>query len=282
MAPGLRRVVAENPSKFTAWGTGTYIVGEGEVAIIDPGPDLDAHVAALLDAVDGEVVTHVLITHTHADHSPATAAVVAATGATTYGHGPHPVADRDTADDTGEDTAEEHGDLSFRPDVAVRHGDVVHVGRHELECVFTPGHISNHVCWSWRDAGALFSGDHVMGWSTSVISPPEGRVRDYLDSLRLLLDRDESVYYPTHGPPITSPHDHVRALIDHRLGRERQILVLLDVEPRTVPELVEVMYSDVREELHEPAGRSVAAHLVALVDIGVVAGPDGDGRYRRR
>ncbi len=246
MAPGLRRVVAENPSKFTAWGTGTYIVGDGEVAIIDPGPDLDSHVGALLDAVRGESVTHVLITHTHADHSPATAAVVAATGATTYGYGPHPVAAHDDADaDAGaEERGEEHGDLAFRPDVEVRHGDVVRVGSHDLECVFTPGHISNHVCWSWRDAGALFSGDHVMGWSTSVISPPEGRVHDYLDSLRLLLDRDESVYYPTHGPPITSPHDHVRALLDHRLERERQIVSLLGAGARTVPELVAVMYAE--------------------------------------
>ncbi len=247
-----------------------------------PVPTSTRTFAALLDAVDGEVVTHVLITHTHADHSPATAAIVAATGATTYGHGPHPVGGGGATGDATDDAAEEHGDLAFRPDVAVRHGDVVHVAGHELECVFTPGHISNHVCWSWRGAGALFSGDHVMGWSTSVISPPEGRVRDYLDSLRLLLERDESVYYPTHGPPITSPHDHVRALLEHRLGRERQILVLLDAEPRTVPELVEVMYADVRQELHEPAGRSVSAHLVALVDAGVVAGPDGDGHYQRR
>ena len=150
MAPGLRRVVAENPSKFTVWGTGTYIVGEGEVAIIDPGPDLDAHVAALLDVLRGESVSHVLITHTHADHSPASAAIVAATGATTYGYGPHPVA---AHDDDAEEHGEEHGDVSFRPDVEVRHGDVVRIGDHELECVFTPGHISNHVCWSWRGSG---------------------------------------------------------------------------------------------------------------------------------
>ena len=286
MAPGLRRVVAENPSKFTAWGTGTYIVGDGRVAIIDPGPDLDEHVAALLAAVEGETVTHVLITHTHADHSPAAAAIVAATGATTYGYGPHPVEplDPDAAGqpDPARSDAEEHGDLAFRPDVVVRHGDVVHVGDQELECVFTPGHISNHVCWSWRDAGALFSGDHVMGWSTSVISPPEGRVTDYLDSLRLLLARDETVYYPTHGPPITSPHEHVRALLEHRLERERQIVALLGDGPRTVAELVAIMYADVRPELHEPAGRSVTAHLIALIDAGRVVGPDDADRYRVR
>ncbi len=275
MAPGLRRIVAPNPSKYTAWGTGTYLVGDGPVAIIDPGPALAEHVEALLRAVHGEAVTHVLITHTHGDHSPAAAAIVDATGAATYGYGPHPVAaDAEVPD------AEEHADLAFRPDVTVRHGDVVRVGEHELECVHTPGHLSNHVCWSWRNAGALFSGDHVMGWSTSVISPPDGRISDYLDSLRLLLDRDEAVYYPTHGPPITSPHDHVRALLEHRLERERQIVSLLRAGPRRVGELVAVMYADVRPELHEPAGRSVTAHLIALAEAGTVAGPDDEDRYR--
>ncbi len=280
MAPGLRRIVAPNPSKYTAWGTGTYLVGDGPVAIIDPGPALDEHVEALLRAVDGETVTHVLITHTHGDHSPAAAAIVDATGATTYGYGPHPVVPDADVPDAEVPDAEEHADLAFRPEVAVRHGDVVRVGEHELECVHTPGHLSNHVCWSWRNAGALFSGDHVMGWSTSVISPPDGRISDYLDSLRLLLDRDEAVYYPTHGPPITSPHDHVRALLEHRLERERQIVSLLRAGPRRVGELVAVMYADVRPELHEPAGRSVTAHLIALAEAGAVAGPDDEDRYR--
>ena len=274
VAPGLRRVVAENPSKYTAWGTGTYIVGEGEVAIIDPGPALDAHIEAVLDAVGGEIVTHVLVTHTHADHSPAAAAIATRTGAPIYAFGPHP-ADADAHSEGG---PEEHGDRDFVPDVVVAHGDVIEGDGFSFECLYTPGHISNHVCFAARDLGALFPGDHVMGWSTTVVSPPDGRIADYLASLRMLLDRDESTYYPTHGPPVTEPHAHVRALLDHRLEREAQILELLAGAPRTVEELVAVMYADVREELHRPAARSVGAHLVKLIEDALVT-TDGE-RYR--
>ena len=272
VAPGIRRVVADNPSKFTAWGTGTYIVGRGRVAVIDPGPALDAHVDAVLAAVAGETVTHLLITHTHADHSPAAAALRERTGAPTYGFGPHPA---------GADAeSEEHGDLAFVPDVAVRDGDVITGDGFAFECLHTPGHISNHVCYAERTTGSLFPGDHVMGWSTTVISPPDGRIPDYLANLRRLLGRDESVYYPTHGPPITDPEPFVAALVEHRLERERQILDQLAGGPRTIPEVVAVLYADVRPELHEPAGRSVHAHLVALTEAGAVAGPDADDRYR--
>jgi len=271
VAPGLRRVVANNPSKFTAWGTGTYLLGRGEVAIVDPGPALDSHVEAVLAAVEGERVTHLLITHTHADHSPAAAAIQAATGATTVGFGPHPL----TADTGGE----EHGDAAFVPDLAVVHGERLQVAGVEVECLHTPGHISNHLCFAVAEQGALFSGDHVMGWSTSVIPPPDGRVADYLRSLELLLDRDEAVYYPTHGPPITEPRTYVRQLIAHRQERERQILELLPSAPRTPEELVAVLYVGVRPELHEPAARSVRAHLVKLVEEGRVVGPDAEDRY---
>ena len=277
VAPGLRRIVADNPSKFTAWGTGTYIVGDEAVVVIDPGPALDTHVDALLRVLRGESLAAVLITHTHADHSPAAAALCAATGASTFAFGPHPVDEGTESTDS-----EEHGDVDFVPDVEVGHGDVLQFGGATFECLHTPGHISNHVCYSWSGGDALFTGDHVMGWSTSVISPPEGRVPDYLDSLRLLLGRDETVYYPTHGPPITSPHAHVRALLEHRLERERQIVALLGDGPRTVAELVAVMYADVRPELHEPAGRSVTAHLIALIEAGRVVGPDDADRYSVR
>ena len=269
VAPGLRRVVAENPSKYTAWGTGTYLVGEGDVAIVDPGPQLDAHVDALLAAVAGETVTHLLVTHTHADHSPAAAAVKELTGATTYGFGPHPPDARSES--------EEHGDVAFVPDVEVRHGDVIEGPGFEFECLHTPGHISNHICYAERRRGILFPGDHVMGWSTSVISPPDGRVADYLDGLRLLLARGEAPFFPTHGPPITDPAPHVQALLDHRLEREQQVVDLLSDGRRTVAELVAVMYADVRAELHEPAARSVGAHLVKLVDEGRVARDDRYG-----
>ncbi len=263
--PGIRRVVAENPNKFTAWGTGTYLVGEGDVAVVDAGPASEEHAAAVLRAVEdaGGRVTHLLVTHTHADHSPATALLRERTGATTYGFGPHPVAaDADAA------PAEEHGDLDFVPDVAVRHGDVVEGPTFRFECLHTPGHISNHVCYSERRRNVLFPGDHVMGWSTSVISPPDGRIADYLASLRLLLDRDETTYLPTHGPQIDDPRPYVAALVEHRLERERQIVGQLSLGPRTPEEIVAVLYADVRQELHEPAARSVRAHLVALVEAG--------------
>jgi glyoxylase-like metal-dependent hydrolase (beta-lactamase superfamily II) len=274
VAPGIRRVVARNPTKFTGWGTGTYVIGEGDVAVVDPGPDDPAHVDALLAGLAGETVRVVLVTHTHADHSPATAALVARTGATTYGFGPHPPG----ADDGGE----EHGDRRFTPDVALRDGDVVEGPGFRVEALHTPGHISNHLCFAERTRGVLLTGDHVMGWSTTVIPPPDGRVADYLASLRRLLDRTEARYLPTHGPPIDDPVPYVAALLEHRLDRERQILAELSAAPRTIAELVATLYADVRAELHEPAARSVRAHLVKLVEEGrASAEPEGDEeRYR--
>lgn len=264
MAPGLRRVVANNPSKFTYRGTGTYIVGQGRVAIVDPGPDDADHIAAVLAAVDGEQVDVLLITHTHRDHSPAARAVTEATGAVAYGFGPHPAAD----DDDGK--SEERGDIEFAPDAAVIHGDVVEGPGWSFECLYTPGHISNHIAYRWREAAGVFTGDHIMGWSTTVIPPPDGNMTDYLASLRLLADSPgDRVYWPTHGPPVTQPQALVEALYSHRLDRERQILACLATGPKTISEMVEVMYADVAPELHEPASRSVLAHLIAMT---------GDGR----
>ncbi|MCQ3809636.1 MAG: MBL fold metallo-hydrolase [Acidimicrobiia bacterium] len=270
MAPGLRRVMANNPSKFTYRGTGTYIVGQGRVAIVDPGPDDADHVAAVLAAVDGEQVEALLITHTHRDHSPASRAVAEATGAPAYGFGPHP------ASDTDDGKSEERGDTDFAPDMAVVHGDVVEGPGWSFECLYTPGHISNHVAYRWREADGVFTGDHIMGWSTTVIPPPDGNMTDYLSSLRLLADSPgDRVYWPTHGPPVTEPHALVEALYAHRLDRERQILECLATGPQTIAEMVEVMYADVATELHEPAARSVLAHLIAMVGDGRVD-TDGD------
>jgi glyoxylase-like metal-dependent hydrolase (beta-lactamase superfamily II) len=272
VAPGVQRVVANNPSKFTAWGSGTHLLGEDRVMVVDPGPDDPDHVAAVLAAVGDRTVTHLLITHAHADHSPAARAIQAATGAPTYGIGPHPPG--------ADDQSEEHGDVDFVPDVVVHDGDLLESDGLRVEVLHTPGHLSNHACYAELHRRCLFPGDHVMGWSTTVISPPAGNVADYVANLRRLLERDETVYFPTHGPPITDPQPYVRALIEHRLARERQILDQLSLGPRTIPQIVEVLYADVRPELHEPAGRSVHAHLLGLIDDGQVVADD-DGRYRR-
>lgn len=270
MAPGLRRVMADNPSKFTYRGTGTYIVGQGRVAIVDPGPDDADHVAAVLAAVDGEQVEALLITHTHRDHSPASRAVAEATGAQAYGFGPHPASDTDGG------KSEERGDIDFDPDMAVVHGDVVEGPGWSFECLHTPGHISNHIAYRWREVPGVFTGDHIMGWSTTIIPPPDGNMTDYLASLRLLADSpSDRVYWPTHGPPVTEPHALVEALYAHRLDRERQILECLAAGPQTIAEMVGAMYADVPSELHEPAARSVLAHLIAMTGDGRV-GTDGE------
>jgi glyoxylase-like metal-dependent hydrolase (beta-lactamase superfamily II) len=246
------------------------VVGDGEVAVVDAGPASEEHAAAVLAAVEsrGDRVTHLLVTHTHADHSPATALLQERTGATTYGFGPHPAAAVAPSEaGLSEAGVEEHGDLDFVPDVAVRHGDVIEAPSFRFECLHTPGHISNHVCYAERTRGLLFTGDHVMGWSTTVITPPDGRIADYLASLRLLLDREESTYLPTHGPLIEEPRAFVASLIEHRLERERQVLDQLARGPRTVEALVEVMYADV--------------HLIALEEASAVV-ELADGRFSLR
>jgi glyoxylase-like metal-dependent hydrolase (beta-lactamase superfamily II) len=269
LTPLIRRVIARNPSAFTFHGTGTYIVGRGKVAIIDPGPEIAEHVDALLDAVRGETVTHILVTHTHSDHSPATRAVQKATGATVYGFGPHPAPPPGVQ-------AQESGDHDFRPDVTVADGDVVAGAGWTMEALYTPGHISNHLCFGLREEAALFSGDHVMGWSTSVISPPDGNMRDYFASLRKLLPRTDQLYYPTHGAPIPEPQDFVRKFIAHREEREQQIAACIRNGTTTIPEMVAVMYKDVPKALHGAAARSVLAHMIHMQETGRVLA-DGDG-----
>ncbi len=276
LSPLVRRVIAENPSLFTFRGTGTYIVGRGEVAIIDPGPDLAGHVAALLDAVKGETVSHILITHTHRDHSPAAAAIKQATGAKTYGFAPHPRREAGAE-------IEEGGDYDFAPDVLVPHGAVIEGRGWTFEALHTPGHLSNHLCFALREENALFSGDHVMGWSTSIVSPPEGDMRAYFVSLRLVLAREEQLFYPTHGAPVTEPRVLVAALRAHREEREQQIIETLKAGAKTIPEMVAIIYRDVDRRLHGAAGRSVLAHLLHLVETGRAQAegetPEG-ARYR--
>lgn len=279
IAPGLRRIVAHNPGPFTFKGTGTYVIGDGAVAVIDPGPDLPEHVDALLAGLAGETVTHILVTHTHRDHSPAAAAVKAATGAPTYGFGPHAGGRR------GEPAVEEGGDWDFVPDVVVHDGDAIEGGKWRFEGVHTPGHTSNHLCFAWADTGILFSGDHVMGWSTSVIAPPDGNMADYMASLDKLLVRPDKIYWPTHGPAITEPQRHVRAFIAHRREREAGILNCLRAGVGRVDGMVARLYVGLDPSLRRAAGRSVLAHLIDLIERGIVTS-DGDAtveaHYRLR
>ncbi|TXL70971.1 MBL fold metallo-hydrolase [Vineibacter terrae] len=263
VTPNVRRIVAHNPNAFTFKGTGTYAIGHGNVAIVDPGPEMQDHVDAVLNAVRGETVTHILVTHTHVDHSPATAALKAATGATVYAFGPHPKPPEGVATEQG-------GDHGFTPDVTLRDGEVVNGKDWTVEAVHTPGHISNHLCFALREDNVLLSGDHVMGWSTAVISPPDGNMRSYFESLRKLLPRPESIYIPTHGAEIRDPRPFVQAYIDHRIERERQILGCLRDGLDTVPAMVGRMYKDVPAILHPAAGRSVLAHLIQFVADGRV------------
>lgn len=292
VSPLVRRLVANNPSKFTYRGTGTYLVGSGrEVAVIDPGPLDDAHRDALAAALRGVRVTAILVTHCHADHSPLAAWLTAETGAPTVGFGPHPRLDDPDADDpvngTGTDAVgmdgepvkiEETTDHDFDPHVRVTTGDVAAAGDGwTVTAVHTPGHTSNHLCFALAEEQALFTGDHIMGWSTTVIGPPDGDMRAYFESLQVVRGRDDRTFWPTHGSPVNDTRPFLDAFIAHRLDREAQVLAAVRSGQTSIPEMVTVLYAGVREELHKPAGRSVLAHLVKLVDDGVVA-TDGDAR----
>jgi glyoxylase-like metal-dependent hydrolase (beta-lactamase superfamily II) len=256
-APGVRRLLAANPSPFTFTGTQTYIVGEGDVAVIDPGPNLREHVEALVSALAGERVIAILCTHTHRDHSPASRALRDYTGAPIVGCAALAL------NDSGP-RADEAFDLDYMPDHVLADGQGVEGPGWRLEAVATPGHTSNHLCFSLAGDGILFSGDHVMGWSTTVVAPPDGDMAEYMASLRKLLEREDRTYLPAHGPAVAKPQAHVRGLISHRRMRERQILDHLVEGRGTVEEMVAAMYRDIDPRLHGAAGRSVLAHLVDL------------------
>ncbi len=261
LSPLVRRVVAQNPSPFTFHGTGTFIVGQGNVAVIDPGPDLPEHVDALLEAVSGETVSHILVTHTHRDHSPAARHLKEKTGAPTYAFGPHGSGRPEAAGQV-----EEGADHDFKPDHRLRHGDLIEGDGWTIEAVHTPGHTSNHLCLALKEEKTLFTGDHIMGWSTTIVSPPDGDMQAYMRSLELLLARDDALYRPCHGPAIEDPKPFVHAYFAHRQDREHQILDCLSQGLVVIPAMVETMYADVPAFLHPAAQRSVLSHLIYMVE----------------
>jgi len=264
LEPLVRRVLAGNPSAFTFTGTQTYLVGSGAgVAVIDPGPDEPEHLRALRDAVGEANVAAILCTHTHRDHSPAAAPLAALTGAPVIGCAP-------LALDDGGPRSDAPFDHTYRPDRVLGDGESVAGPGWTLRAVATPGHTSNHLCFSLEESGALFTGDHVMGWSTSVVAPPDGDMAAYMASLTRLHDREDRVYYPAHGPQVEKPRQLVRGMIGHRRQRERQILRLLDEGVETVADMVPRMYGGVDRGLWPAAGRSVMAHLIDLERRGVV------------
>ncbi len=281
VVPGVRRVLCNNPSPFTFTGTVSYIVGRGNVAIIDPGPDDEAHARALLDAVRGETVTHILITHTHRDHSPNAARIKAATGAKTYGEGPHRASRPAYASETR--ATESGGDWDFRPDVVVKDGEIIQGDGWTLEVIATPGHTANHIAFAWPERNLIFVGDHVMGWSTSIVAPPDGSMVDYMASLEKLTKRGEQLYFSGHGPEIPDAVRFVKFLIRHRKAREASILHRLAKGEADIPTIVRASYIGIDPRLMGAAGYSVLAHLEDLVARGVVE-TDGDpvigGTYR--
>ena len=273
----IRRVVAPNPGPFTYTGTGVYIIGHDEVAVIDPGPVHPDHIAALDAALEGERVTHVFVTHHHLDHSPLAHPLAEKHGAKVYGFGPP-----DTAPVGGEVRLEAGDDSGFRPDVQVRDGEVFQGSGWTVEALHTPGHTSNHVCYALLEENTLFAGDHVMAWSTSVISPPDGHMGDYLRELARIRDRDFDILWPTHGPAVTEPRTFIQAYIDHRMAREAQILEQIRAGRHQVRDMVAAMYADVDKRLHPAAAHSVLAHLIHMVETGRVScagAPDLEAEY---
>lgn len=276
VAPGVRRIVANNPGPFTFTGTNTYLVGERRLAVIDPGPaDDDAHYEALLRAIGGAGVSHILVTHTHRDHSPLSARLARDSGAPVLAEGPHrparPLAHGET------NPFEASSDTAFRPDGALADGEVVEGDGWRLRAVLTPGHTANHACFALEGSGVLFSGDHVMAWATSIVAPPDGAMGDYLRSLDRLTARDDRLLLPGHGGPVTSPKSFLRSLKAHRIMRERAILARLHAGDRTIPQIVAALYRNTDPRLHGAAGFSVLAHLENLIERGLARseGPPG-------
>lgn len=261
LEPGISRVLAHNPSAFTFYGTQTYLIGERELAVIDPGPDLPEHLDALCRAIGGRKVAAIMCTHTHRDHSPAARPLAERVGAPIVGCAP-------LALETVGPRADASFDGDYTPDRALADGEAIELEGAQVTVVATPGHTSNHLCFAYREA--LFSGDHVMGWSTTVVVPPDGDMAAYMASLHKLREREDRIYYPAHGPPVANPAQYVRHLVGHRMQREKQILSLVREMPRPIPDIVANAYPGLDQRLVPAAGGSVLAHLLDLERRGLV------------
>ena len=283
LEPGIRRVLAPNRSPMTQEGTNTYILGRGRVAVIDPGPDDPAHLAAILAAMEAdEVISHIFVTHSHLDHSSLARRLAASCGAPVLGFGPSQAGRSATMVALGQTGAIGGGegvDPAFAPDITLRDGEVIDGDGWRIEALHTPGHMANHLCFAAR--GAVFTGDHVMGWASSLISPPDGDMGAFMTSCRRLAARDDRIYYPGHGAPVRSPADRLAWLIAHREGREAQVLAALADGPATPHELTRHLYTQVDPRLHPAATRNVLAHLIDLweqnrIDVDPHIAPDAE------
>lgn len=268
VAPGVRRITAPNESAFTFKGTNTYLIGSHALALIDPGPDDERHLAALLGAIGGRPLEAILVTHTHLDHTGLTRKLQQATGAPVLAEGPHRAARPLREGEVNHLDA--GGDKEFRPDRTLLDGETISVAAGRFQAVATPGHTENHLAFALEGADLLFSGDHVMGWSTTIVAPPDGSMRSYMTSLDKLLQRSEARYLPGHGGPVETPQPYLRGLRTHRRMREAAILDRMAAGDRTVPEIVSAVYRTTDPRLHGAAGLSVLAHLEDLVDRGLV------------
>ncbi|MGO8085226.1 MBL fold metallo-hydrolase [Rhizobium leguminosarum] len=266
---GVERVTVNNPGPFTFFGTNSYIVGASSVAVIDPGPEDEAHYQALMAALGGRVVTHIFVSHTHRDHSPLARRLQAATGAVTVGQGPHrparPLRDGEV------NPFSESSDLSFVPDIAIGDGETISGDGWSLRAVLTPGHTANHAAFALQGRDILFSGDHVMAWSTSIVAPPDGSMADYMASLDRLIARDDRLLLPGHGGPVTQPSTFLKALKAHRLRREQAVLARVQAGDQRIAEMVKVIYRDTDPKLHGAAALSVLAHIEDLLERGEIA-----------
>ena len=275
LSPMVQRVIADNPGPFTYTGTGVFIIGGESVCVIDPGPTTEAHMAAIDHALQGRTVSHVLVTHHHVDHSPLAKPLAEKHGCKVYGFGFQP-----RPPQGGEVRLEAGDDLSFKPDVEIRNGYIIEGDGWTMEAIHTPGHTSNHLCYALHEENTLFSGDHIMGWSTSVVSPPDGHMGDYLNSLNTVLDRDFEIIRPTHGPAITEVRPFVQAYIDHRILRETQILGAVGSGLDKISDIVALLYKDVDKRLHPAAAHSVLSHMIHLRETGRVRA-DGEDSLRQ-